>query len=259
MLKIIRKVIKIAVIISLLLFVTSKVSSASGRSDVDSIISVGKSVNELSSICSKSNDVVGKKILVYTSGDGLLSFSNKIYGELSTDEKEDFMGKSLMYVKESNLGVQVKSKVYNFIYDQDSSLSASVKYLKSDTSVDFASALSIFKPFGSFLGTVIGVVVLIICSFMMLSIVIDLAYLNIPLIEATLNRGNNDKPVLISESAFKASLEARQKAYEENSTVIYIKNRVPIFLLVSFMVMYLVSGKIYDLLGSFIDLFYNMF
>ena len=53
-----------------------------GRSDVDSIVFVGKNQAELLKIANQANGLYGVDVLEYTGNDGLLSFSNTKYASL---------------------------------------------------------------------------------------------------------------------------------------------------------------------------------
>lgn len=231
------------------------------RDSVDSIIYIAENRVELSAICSRSNDVVNKEILVYTGNDGLLSFSNKKYNELPEDEKRKFMEEALLRTKESGLGVQIKNKTYNFIAKQDSTTSAAVKFLRSDASSDFAEAASWFKPFGSVFGVVMGFLSLFIFMFMGLSIVIDLAYMSLPLFRLWVEKEEGKKPKLVSNEAYSAVKKSESSVTEnyEGYMSIYFKRRTGSIILMAIALGYLISGQIYDIVVYIIDSFAVMF
>lgn len=230
------------------------------REDVDSIVYIAEDVPELVAICSNANGVVGKEILVYTGGDGLLSFSNKTYTSLTVDERKDFMESALLLTKESGMGSQIKNKVYNFIAGQDSTTSAAVKLLRSDASTDFVKAASIFKPFGSVAGVILGVLSLFIFMFIGLSILFDIAYLVLPGFKMVLENGEDSKrPKWVSREAYASAKDSEDSIYSRDgykgSLTLYVKRRVSAIIIMSIALGYLISGQIYDIIVFFIDSF----
>lgn len=228
------------------------------RGEVDSIVYVGENQTEIVAICSAANGVANTDVLVYTGNDGLLSFSNNKYTKLPVDTRRDFMETALLSTKESGLGTQIKNKVYNFISEQDKTTSAAVKYLRSDISADFASAVSWFKPFGSMFGVVLGLLSLFIFMFIGVSILVDIAYMVLPGIRVMVEGGRSGRPKWVSREAYSAVMESEQSV-ESNGykgyMSLYFKRRVPSILLMSIALGYLISGQIYDIIVYIIDSF----
>lgn len=255
-----RSVFSFIIIITCMLGVLYKpITVQAGREDVDSVTYIAENVPEVLSICSRANAVVGKEILVYTGNDGLLSFSNKTYTALTVDERRDFMESALLMTKESGLGSQIKNKVYNFIAEQDSTTSASVKLLRSDASTDFVKAAAIFKPFGSIVGVILGVLSLFIFMFIGLSILFDVAYLVLPGFKMVLEKGENKRPRWVSREAYASAKDSEESINSsegfKGSMTLYFKRRIPSIVLMSVALGYLISGQIYDLIVFFIDSF----
>lgn len=228
------------------------------RSDVDSLCNIGTGQSAVVGICNRANEVAGKnvEILVYTASDGILSFSNKDYKDLDMDTRRDFMETALSATKESGLGSKTKNKVYNFIEQQDSTVSAAVKYLKSDASADFVGAKSWFRPFSGVFGYIMGFLCLAIFMFLGASIVFDIAYLVLPGMQLLLEHGNTDKrPFGVSREAWKTQREIESADKYQNAVVVYAKRRVGIILICSLCLAYVISGKVYDIIIFFIDIF----
>lgn len=245
------------ILVLLSLLVLFPVSVMADRSEVDSVITVDKNASAIGSICSQANSTVGrKKILVYTGSDGLLSFSNKLYSKLDVEEKREFMKTALKATRESGLGTQVKNKVYNFIANQDNPTSAAVKYLQTDASADFVAARSWFRPFSGVIGTIMGCLCLAIFIFMSMSIVFDIAYLVLPGFQALLEHGEeNKRPFGVSREAWKANIESEKESEPKSVMTIYLKKRIPVMILISICLGYVISGMIYDIVVFFIDSF----
>lgn len=228
------------------------------RSDVDSVVNVGLNQTAVASICARANDVVGKEILVYTPNDGILSFSNKLYADLDMDTKRDFMETALKTTKESGLGTQAKNKTYNFIEQQDEAISQAVKYLKSDTSADLASARAWFRPFSNVFSTIVGVFCCLIFLFLSSSIAWDIAYLVLPGAQYAMELGGKrEKPVGVSREARKTMEEVEKDTKYTNILSVYIKRRLGIILACCLCLGYVISGQIFDILIWFIDVITN--
>lgn len=245
---------KFMVILMVLILMSHNVVYA--RESVDSIIYITENQIEVSTICNSANEVADAEILVYTSNDGLLSFSNKNFSELPMNTRREFMEVALLTTKESGLSGQVKSKVYNFIAEQDSTSSAAVKLLRSDASTDFVSAAKYFKPFGSIAGFLLGLLSLFIFLFLGLSIVVDCAYLTLPLFKIILKEEKH-RPKFISREAYSAAKESEDSIGGEykNSMPLYFRRRIPTIILMSIALGYLISSQIYDVIAFFIDSF----
>ena len=224
---------------------------------VDAVITVSTGSAEISSICTQSNaQTNGVTVLTYKSKDGTLSFSNSNYSELEIEEKQNFMKTALLATKESHLGTQVKSKVYNFITEQDSSVASAVKYLQTDTSADFAEAKAWFAPFSGPISTVLGLLCILIFVFMGASMIFDIAYLVLPGFQLILEHGEEHKrPFGVSNAAWKTNRQISDVNNNDNVMSVYLKKRIPEMLLISICLGYLVSGKIYSVMVYFIDAF----
>ena len=244
-------------LLSFIMIFAMSVPVYADRSDVDASVTLQTGLGEVAKVCSQANDTCGKKILVYTGSDGVLSFSNTLYSELEMEQKREFMEVALRATNETSLGAQQKNKLYNFIAKQDSSVSAAIKYLKSDASADFVEAKAWFSPFSGPISTVIGLLCLCIFTFLALSIVFDIAYLVLPMFQAVLEHGNDNKrPIGVSREAWQTVLDMNSGKNEgRNVLSVYMSKRVPVMIICSICLGYLISGKIYDLMVFFVDAF----
>lgn len=233
------------------------VNAFAERKDVDSVVFIAKNQTVLLSICSTANNVAGKRILTYTGNDGLLSFSNSLYSDLSVDVKRDFMETALLSVKESGLGSQIKNKTYNFIANQDTTISSAMKFLRSDTSADFAKASAWFKPFSGVIGTVLGFLSLLIFMFIGLSTLVDVSYMCLPAFRLMIEGGMEGKPKWVSVEAYssvkdcESSMGSSYKSYMS----LYFRRRMSSIFIMSICLGYLISGKIYDIVVYIIEAF----
>lgn len=233
-------------------------------SDVDSKKFIEKNNASITSICNDANKSVKaniNKILVYDSANGVVSFSNVNYKKLDDDKKELFMRTALLDTKESGLGSQSKIKLYNFISDQDSALAVAIKFLRTDTSADVGKASMWFKNVTGAISTVLGVFCLVTFTLMSMSVVLDIAYIAIPIFrtfsdkfQEKYSKGSR-RPFYISKEAFDTLLELDAAGVEyRNPAWLYMKRRAGVMVVVAVCLLYLVSGQIYDLFVWVLDL-----
>jgi hypothetical protein len=250
----------IAIILFMCLTISVYGDTGSGVS-VDSSITVESNSAEIANICNQANNSIGlvrDKVLNYKSSgsNGLLTFSNKNYSKLDSDEKETFMETALKATTKTGLNAKTKNKVYNFIASQDTPVTSAMKYLQSDANADFLEAKKWFDPFSGVVGTILGVLCVAVFMFTGVSIVFDICYLVLPGVQAVLERGeDNKKPFGVSVEAYTALRDAEKDTEYRNVVAIYLKRRVLLLIIMSVCIGYLISGQIYDIVAFFIDAF----
>jgi len=225
---------------------------------VDAVTTVMKNSAEISRICAVANNTCSKTILSYDGSTGCLSFNNGLYSELDSEEKKEFMKTALLTTKESNLPTTQKNKVYNFIANQDTSVSSAIEYLKSDTSADLYEAKKWFRPFSGPISTVLGLFCIVITTGIALSVVFDICYLVLPGVQLLLERGEpNERPWGVSNEAWASQKEVESSIanVSKSSIQIYLRKRLPVFFLVAIVLGWLVSGKVYDIFIYFMVAF----
>ncbi len=218
---------------------------------------IQKSNSTISDILKSANEKAGSTVAEYNESTGVVLFSNKAYNKLSTKKKEAFMREALLGVKESGLGGQVKTRLYNFIADQDGTTAAAIKFLKSDTSADLVAAMSWLRPFTGVIGTFLGFLCLLIFIMMSVSIVIDMAFITLPAVTYGIV-SKKHRPFYISREAWGTVRECESSTEYKSTASIYLKRRVGSMLLVGLCLLYLVSGQIYDLFAWILDSFGNV-
>lgn len=226
------------------------------RSEVDAVTTMEEGLSEISRVCSQANSTCGLSILVYTSSDGLLTFSNKLYSQLDMQEKREFMQVALEATQETSLGSQQKNKLYNFIAEQDNPTSAAIKYLKSDASADFVEAKAWFRPFSGVIGTIMGVICLVVFLLMGISCLFDCAYLCLPTFQALLEHGEDHKrPFGVSREAWRAMKDVTADMKYRNIMSVYFSRRAPVVIVCCICLAYIISGQVYDVIVFIIDAF----
>jgi hypothetical protein len=207
-----------------------------------------------------NSSVGGKNFLVY-SKDGLLSFSSSIYRAMEKDDQRKVMRFTLKTVKESQLPSKVKTKVTTFISEQDRLVADSIQALNSDTSSELSAGYVWFLPFASPASTVLGFLSIVIFVFLTVSIVIDTAYLTVGIFRQFLESGEG-KPKFVSGEAWDTAKEvdnSLQSGTYKDYLLVYFRKRIGIFILTSIVLAYLISGQIYSIFTTLLEVFEEIF
>lgn len=188
---------------------------------------------------------------------------------LTSSAKREFLG-DLMDVAEAakNANVDITSDTlttWNQCLQSCSGVDAQlIAVLMRDTKPDFISAMKIYAPFQSPIGTALGVLTLIMFSLLTLSTLIDLFYIGVPIFNTAISGDGKEKPGVVSAAAYHAYLEeagnsggsgSNGKSSFINAVGIYFKRRVVILILLFISILYLVSGQIWNLLADAMSLF----
>ena len=234
------------------------------RSSTDAIkfISDDEATKSLMESSTKTiNSAVGDKNLLVYSKDGMLSFSSSIYRSLSKDDQRKTMSFALKTIKESQLPSKVKTKVTNFIADQDRTVADSIQALNSDTSSELSSGYAWFIPFASPFSTFLGVLAIVIFVFLTVSLVVDVAYLTVGIFRQFLENSEG-RPKFVSGEAWETAREvdmSLQSGTYKDYLVVYFRKRMSILILTSLVFAYLISGQIYGIFTTLLDVIRELF
>lgn len=218
---------------------------------------------ELEAVAGKVIDANGEKFL--TIGHQSIDSSNYItvtlnmtdYAKLEQGQKKDVMNRALRGVQNCGASTITRNKVYNFIESQDESTASLVRQLSDDVNADFASAYTLFKPFSGKIGTVLGVFAMVIFITLTLMILTDISFITIPIIRSALSPSSSQgRPKFVSNEAWYAVKESEEAANTSKNTLgLYFKKKTMQFITLSICLLYLLSGRIYQLVGMAMDTF----
>ena len=145
--------------------------------------------------------------------------------------------------------------------------------IMSNTKPDYATANRIYEPFSGVVGTILGLISVIIMAALGVTMALDLAFITIPAFQMALGgeSGENGKPGggdnkglsrLISQEAHKAVKAADGGGQGQSgdgdykaAVGVYFKYRWKGLVILGVCLLYLVQGQIYSFVGAFIDLF----
>lgn len=157
------------------------------------------------------------------------------------------------------------------IMQQQSGLAATMlATLLQNTKPDYVAANRLYEPFSGVVGTILGVVSIVLMAALGVTMALDLAYITIPAFQMALGgtneggTGDKSKGIggIISQEAKKAVQAAdggsggQAGSGEYRAAVgIYFKYRWKGLVLLGICLLYLVQGQIYSFVAWFIDLF----
>lgn len=186
----------------------------------------------------------------------IVTMNMSVYTDLDAEQKKAAMSAVLTTISKSTLPQNTRLRLYNFVAEQDESVSSLVRQLSNDVNADFATAYSWFKPFSGTVSTVLGFLAIIIFVALGLMIVIDLAYLVIPPFRSAIEKTDGSKPNWVSNEAYKATLEVEKGDSKSKSTLwVYFKSKAVQLVILAICLLYLIQGKIYSLVAWIIDTF----
>lgn len=191
-------------------------------------------------------------------GDVVITVNMHDYTNLSEEKRQVVMDCALRGITSStnNVARTSKTKIYNELCALDSTTSNLVRQLSSDVNADFVGAYNTFKPFSGVVGWIFGLITLGMFLVLGLTIVVDIAYINLPFIQNALT-SDQGKPRFVSLEAWDAVKEADSKAGERyvNPTTLYLKHKTKQYIIVCICILYLASGEIYNLISIMISYF----
>lgn len=141
--------------------------------------------------------------------------------------------------------------------------------LMAQTKPDYITANRLYAPFSGTVGTILGIVAILIMAFLAITMVLDLAYIAIPAFQLFIEgdgqgggQGGGKKKSFISHEAMEAVQMAeggqggggQSGSSNKLAVSIYFKKRVLMLVVLGICLLYLVSGNIFSLVGWFIDL-----
>ena len=155
------------------------------------------------------------------------------------------------------------------LQDQTGMGTALLAELLQNTKPDFVTANRLYEPFSGVVGTILGIISILIMALLGITMALDLAFITIPALRLALGAdgkgegGKDDAKLmsrLISQEARKAVEIAENgdggggQGEGKQALGIYFKKRWKGLVLLGVCLLYLIQGQIYSLVGWIIDL-----
>lgn len=212
-----------------------------------------------SQVANSSNEYIKAKVLSVDIGKRVIYFDNNVYRGLYVNQRKDFLQHALTQIKQSNLKPKSKNKLYNFLSLQDGDASKILRNLEKDLTADIANGREVYLPFSGTVTTILGLIALGVFIGVGISMVIDISYLTLPMVQKSIDERPDGKlPKLVSSQAYFAVRE-REANEGSNYMLSYLKKRSIAVALVMISLGYLSSGLIFEAVGFVVQVFSEAF
>lgn len=208
--------------------------------------------------------LMGSQLLI--SGDGGIYELNegnfaKLTSKAQSELVSDIASESNKAVGTNNITEETVQNWWKDLQSKDGVGSKFLSTILENTKPDFVAANAIWKPFAGPVGILLGLIAVMMMSFLGVVMVADLAYIGIPPVRLFVSDDENGDKIAKSKIFSHDALYAVQKAETESdggspkqALGIYLKRRIGMLILLGICLLYLVQGQIYTLVGYILDL-----
>ena len=212
-----------------------------------------------SQVANSSNEYIKAKVLSVDAGKRVIYFDNNVYRGLYVNQRKDFLQHALRQIKQSNLKPKSKNKLYNFLSLQDGDASKILRNLEKDLTADIANGRDVYLPFSGTVTTILGLIALGVFIGVGISMVIDISYLTLPMVQKSFDeKPDKTLPKLVSSQAYFVARE-RESNEKGNYLYSYLKKRSVAVALVMISLGYLSSSLIFEAVGYVVQVFSDAF
>lgn len=261
--KYIRNIIFVLCVILVLNTVNYTVYADSVCVDVNSFMGKVKGIDHdyFSNLCKSLNGVVSG-VSSYSNKERIITFYPEQLSEDNTERKTQVNNliitvNGYVTLGDVNLQNSIRNRVNNKIKDM---LGVDVQLnelLNEDTGEDLKdSMVSLSAITKKYVNPVLGVAVYFLVIAFVFSMVLDICYLLVPTFRWFMNNGKDDKPKLITKSAWKAIQEVEvEESSKGHILIIWGKHQAIAIIVFAIILRLVISGRLYSVLDSLLGLF----
>ena len=133
-----------------------------------------------------------------------------------------------------------------------------------NTKPDFVTANAIYQPFSGLVGTILGLLAILICAFLGIVMAADICYITLPPVRNFVAEDDNSRGKIAKSKMFSHDAIYAVQCAEDTSDGgsgggrqalgIYLKRRIFALILLGICLLYLINGQLYTLVGWVLDL-----
>lgn len=133
-----------------------------------------------------------------------------------------------------------------------------------NTKPDFVTANAIYQPFSGVVGTLLGLLAILICALLGLVMAADICYITLPPVRNLVSEDDNDKGKISKSKMFSHDAIYAVQCAEDTSDGgsgggkqalgIYLKRRIFALILLGICLVYLINGQLYTFVGWILDI-----
>jgi hypothetical protein len=231
------------------------VDSESGVSSVVDNIN-----NEIRVQLSVRSDLVsdGWKFVYYNEGKKRVSIDRKNFLEYPMNTRQKIMNIALSNLKEERSGglsARDRARLYKFVEDQDKNISSVLQAVNTDVTADINEARNILKFFTTPVGTGLGILTILICATVGISMAMDVFAMMTPMLMYHFMKKGDKRPMLISPEAWYSYKDGLSKGAHSNYMLTYLARSIPKLVVTGACLAYIMVGNTVALAIFFANLF----
>lgn len=133
-----------------------------------------------------------------------------------------------------------------------------------NTKPDFVTANAIYEPFSGLVGTILGIIAVLLMAFLGIVMVCDISYIALPPVRNLVADQDGDSHKIAKSKIFSHDAIYAVQCAESTSDGgsgggkqalgIYLKRRIVMLIILGICLLYLIQGQIYTLVGMILDL-----
>jgi hypothetical protein len=200
----------------------------------------------------------GWKFVYYNSGKKRVSIDRKNFLEYPMNTRQKIMDIALSNLKDDRSGglsARDRARLYKFVEDQDTNISSVLQAVNSDVTADLNEAQNSLKFFTSPLGTLLGVLTILICATVGVSMAMDVFAMMTPSLMYHFMKKGDKRPVLISPEAWFSYKDGISKGAHSNYMITYLSRSIPKLVVTGTCLAYIMIGNTTALAIFFANLF----
>ena len=208
--------------------------------------------NELKVELSVRSDEIsdGWKFIYYNSAKKRVSIDRKNFLEYPMNTRQKIMNIALSNSRD-------RARIYKFVEDQDVNISSVLQAVNTDVVADLNEARNILKFFTTPLGTLLGVLTILISATVGISIAFDVFAMMTPTLMYHFMKRGDKRPVFISPEAWFSYKDGVSKGSHSNYMLTYFTRSIPKLLITGACLAYIMVGNTAALAIFFANLFHR--
>lgn len=193
--------------------------------------------------------------LRFDEGKKKLSLDREKYVKLAYPAKKKIMEITFERSK-SGLGARDKSRIINFVEEQDRTVSRVLQAVNKDTRADIAWAMSVLRFMQKPINRGMGVLLVLVGAFLMFGISLDVFAMSNPVVmHRVMSKNGSKRPWFMSPEAYYSYKESVSGSSYKNPFSLYIVRSIPKLALTGFCIACITFGSVAYLAVFFADLF----
>ena len=216
--------------------------------------------NEIRVQLSVRSDLVsdGWKFVYYNEGKKRVSIDRKNFLEYPMNTRQKIMNIALSNLKEERSGglsARDRARLYKFVEDQDKNISSVLQAVNTDVTADINEARNILKFFTTPVGTGLGILTILICATVGISMAMDVFAMMTPMLMYHFMKKGDKRPMLISPEAWYSYKDGLSKGAHSNYMLTYLARSIPKLVVTGACLAYIMVGNTVALAIFFANLF----